>query len=283
MIFLNGKFLPQSEAGIACSDRGLLLSDGLFETMKSFFGKVSFLNAHWRRFQAGAAFLEIPLFYSLDELKEIIFQLLSRNALMDKEAALRLTLTRGVGARGLSLPIQAKPTIMLSAFPLLPPILRSTSVWIANTRRNELSPLSAIKSLSYLDNVLARREAEKNNADEAVLLNTQGNVAEASAANVFIINDRGVVITPRLEDGALPGITRRAVRVICKKTGIRFLEKVVTLKELFAAKEVFLTNALIGIQPVKRINAHRFEGQELDSSITLKIRNFYENCFCRAG
>jgi branched-chain amino acid aminotransferase len=250
VIYWNGKIRPPEAVNIAPGDRGFLLADGLFETMRGYRGRVFCLAQHWNRLKSSADFLEIPLPLSLAELTGIIDELLEKNHLLTQDASLRLTLTRGVGSRGLSPPADPIPSILLTAQPLsaasAPAVAR---ICIVDIRRNELSPLACHKTLSYLENILARQAAVKAGADEAVLLNSRGLIAEASAANIFCVNDQGWLLTPRREDGALPGITRQVVLDLAKHLGIPAAEQSLTPSDLVQAQEIFLTNSLIEIQP----------------------------------
>ncbi|MCW5590096.1 MAG: aminotransferase class IV family protein [Legionellales bacterium] len=218
----------------------------------------------------------------MSEFEQIVAETLIHNGLTAKDASLRLTITRGTGHRGLLPPTDPKPTVMLTAFPFSAHALPPANIFITSIRRNEFSPLCNIKSLSYLDNVLARREAVKNGADEGILLNTKGNVAEASAANIFMVNRDGIVITPRLEDGALPGITRGMIINICKELDIEISESVITQQELLSAKEVFLTNSLIEIQPVKKID-HQLINKGAIGVFTQQIQKAYQNHIKKQG
>jgi branched-chain amino acid aminotransferase len=254
MIYLNGKFLPDNDAKIEPTDRGFLLSDGLFETIRVYEGQPFCLKEHWERLQKGAACLDLPIPLSFSEFEKIVQELLARSNLTDKNASLRLTITRGSGPRGLLPPVEQHPTVMLAAFPLLFHAHDAVSVSVSDIRRNEFSPLANIKSLSYLDNILARKKAVKNGFGEAILLNTTGNIAETTAANVFIVTDQNELVTPRLQDGALPGITRQVVLDLAKELKLSVTERAVSPDDLFSAREVFLTNSIIEIQSVNRIN-----------------------------
>jgi branched-chain amino acid aminotransferase len=273
MIYLNGKFVVPADAKIETNDRGFLLSDGLFETMRSYEGKVFQLKEHFQRLKNGAEFLEIPITFSLSELEGIVAELLQKNGLADKDASLRLTITRGAGPRGLLPPKEPKPTILLAAFLLQAHVAPPVKTHITTIGRNERSPLANIQSLSYLDNILARREAVKNDAEEGILLNSKGNVAEASAANIFMVSQEGVVMTPKLEDGALPGITRQVVIDLCKQLNFPIQEITISPEILLGAKEVFLTNSLTEIQPVISVNRQVFVLKA--GSITEQLQTAY--------
>lgn len=245
MVWLDGRLVPEAEARIAPSDRGLLLGDGLFETLRVADGRPLHLARHLARLRLGAAVLELPVPLDDAGFATAMASLLESRGL--SEASLRLTLTRGGGPRGLLPPAEPAPTLLLTAAPLPPPLPPARVVVARGTRRNEHSPLSRIKSLCCLDNVLARQEAAQRDADDAVLLNTAGRVAEASAANLFLVLD-GVLVTPAVDEGVLPGVRRAAVMAARP-----VIERPVTADELAAAGEIFLTSSL-GVRPVVAID-----------------------------
>ncbi|UAL09715.1 aminotransferase class IV [Caulobacter segnis] len=228
--------------GVPGDDRGLLLGDGLFETMLALDGDLPHLVAHLDRMAAGCVVLGLPF----DRAEA---QRLARAAAPAAgRFAVRLTLTAGSGGRGLDRPAAPAPRLFATAAPSAP-ATTPASLIVATTRRNEGSPASRLKTLSYLDNVLARAEAREAGADEAVMLNNRGEVACAGAANLFWISE-GRLFTPRLDCGALAGITR--ARVLAS----RLVEEVmVGIEALEAADAIFLTNSLIGMRPVSRLGA----------------------------
>lgn len=237
MVFLNGHLLPQDEALVSAADRGFTLGDGLFETIKVRSGRPLRLEAHLARLRAGAALLRLELPSSGDELAAAMTAVLDANGLTD--AVLRLTVSRGPGVRGLLPPNPAHPTILLTAGPL-PPLPGPARVVVAESvRRNPHSPTARCKALSYLDNVLARMEADERGADDALLLNTEGRVAESTIANLFLVTPDGTVITPPIAEGALPGVRRAE---LLEQLDAR--ERPVTLADLRTASEAFLTNAV---------------------------------------
>lgn len=241
VVWLNGRLSAEDEARIAPADRGLLLGDGLFETLRVAGEHPVRLDRHLARLRAGAAVLGLPVPLDDAGLAAAMAALLRRCGLED--ASLRLTLTRGPGPRGLLPPAEPAPTLLITAAPLPPPLPPARVVVARDTRRNEHSPLARIKSLSYLDGVLARQEAARCGADDALLLNTAGRVAEASAANLFLVLD-GVMVTPPVSEGALPGVMRAAVM---EATAV--VERPVTVEDLDRAEEVFLTSSL-GVRSV---------------------------------
>ena len=201
----DGRLQSSSAIRIAPNDRGFTLGDGLFETIRVSDGAVLHGRRHLARLREGAAILGIPVLRDDDTIEAALHQVLAAN--MVGQGSLRLTLTRGPAPRGVAPPASPRPTMLITAAPG-PSTLHPVSLIVAGeTRRNELSPLSRIKSLNYLDSVLARQEALRKGADDAILLNTRGMVAETSAANLIALID-GMLVTPPVEDGALPGIAR---------------------------------------------------------------------------
>ncbi|MDE1148406.1 MAG: aminotransferase class IV [Azospirillaceae bacterium] len=240
LVWLNGTLRPAASAGIAFNDRGFLLGDGLFETLCWRDGAVVRLDAHLARLRDGAAVLGLPL-PPMAELAAALADTAAANDLAD--GALRLTVSAGLGPRGLPRPNPPTPTILVTAAPagaVLPP---ARVVVATVTRRNEHSPLSRVKSLNYLDQILARRQAAAEGADDAVLLNTAGRVAGATAATLFAVLD-GALVTPPLADGVLPG-TRRAA-VMDQLGGV---ERSLLPADLVRATELFLTSSLM-VRPV---------------------------------
>lgn len=245
-ISLNGRIVAAEDARIAPDDRGFTLGDGLFETIAVRRGAPRRLPAHLARLRAGAGVLDLPIPFDDARLAALIGALIDANGLAGKDAALRLTLSRGPGVRGLAPPPAAQPTCVVTSGPL-PPQTPVALIVAAGTRRNEHSPLARIKSLNFLDNILARQEAAAARADDAVLLNTVGRVAEATAANIFLLIDGGLV-TPPVAEGALPGVMRAEVIRLA-----RAAEQPLAPADLARASEAFLSTAL-GIRPVTRID-----------------------------
>ena len=256
MIHLNGRLVPDDEARIDPADRGLLLADGLFETLLARDGRAEELEAHLARLARGADLLGLPL-PDLN-IALAVAETLQANGLTQGRAAVRITLTRGAGPRGLLPPDRPTPTVMVTATPSPEPDRFPARLVLADARRNEHSPLSRLKSLSYLDSVLARREAARLGADEALMLNTAESLASATAANLFLVAG-GDLLTPPLEDGVLDGIVRSRVLTEAHALGLAAREESITLFDLFAAEEAFLTNSLIGLRPVGSFQECDFE------------------------
>lgn len=236
LAWLNGALEPLDQARIDPTDRGFLLGDGLFETLRAERGAPLHASRHLARLRAGAAVLAIPLPWPDDALIDAMAAVLA--GLAHQEAALRLTLTRGLGPRGVLPPEAPRPTCLMTAAPLPPPPLPARVVTASVTCRNEQSPLSRLKTLNYLDSILARQEAASLGADDAILLNTAGRVAEATAGTLFI-SLCGETLTPPVSEGALPGIAR----ALLLESGAA-IERPVTRADLALADSAFIANSL---------------------------------------
>lgn len=249
--YLNGHLCPIEEARIDPRDRGFLLGDGIFETLLAVDGSVQRGPAHLARLFRSAAQLGLPVAFPKIEIMAMMMRLLRENNLLTERAVLRMTLTRGVGARGVAPPTDSAPTFLLTAAPLGSPPQSMRAINSAHIR-NEHSISARIKSLNYIDNILARWDAMQSGADEALMRNSAGNIACASAANIFIVAD-GALYTPSLGDGALPGILRAAVIEAAAARNIVLHEGPVAPAMIATATEIFLTNALIGVCPLIEI------------------------------
>ena len=250
--YLDGKLISLEKARIDPRDRGFLLGDGVFETLLAETGRVRRPGRHFARLRASAGILGIPLTISDPDLLEGMERLLRENQLLQGRAAARITLSRGVAGRGLLPPSTATPTLLISVAETPPPPASMRAV-TASYLRNEKSIGSRIKSLNYLDNIMARREAALRGADEALMPNSRGALACASAANLFVVQD-GVLMTPTLDEGALPGVMRALVLETAAALGIPARETRIMPDSLPHAAEAFLSNALLGLCPLIEID-----------------------------
>jgi branched-chain amino acid aminotransferase len=258
-VWLDGRPLAAADAHIDIADRGFLLADGLFETMLAREGAIEHLDAHLARLAEGAGVLGIPIPFDARVLGQACADVLAANGL-DRlpRASLRLTLTRGPGPRGVLPPKSPMPTVLITAVEASPPPASLAVITAKTVRRDARSPLSRVKSLAYTGNILARIEAEVAGADEALMLNTDGNLAEATGANVFLVED-GAIITPPIPDGPLPGIVRATVIDRAMALGISVREVSVPGDRLRFVTEMFLTSSLIGICPVTELDGRPLE------------------------
>ena len=249
-VFLNGIFLPEVEAVVPLNDRGFLLGDGLFETVCVAGGKPFRFAQHLERLSRGADFLKIKLPFTPKELQQFAAQLIERNAL--PESVLRLTLTRGAGKRGYSIAGADRPTLAMTLQSLPPVNPDEPLMWSLVTSSFRIpagDALASFKTTSKVLNVLARAEAEEKGADEALLLNTNGEVAETAGGNLFWIY-HGKVCTVPTGRGVLPGITRAVVLEVCQSLGLATEKRVIKPEQLRKAEGMFVTQSALGIVPV---------------------------------
>lgn len=256
---------------ISVYDRGFTLGHGIFETILVVNGKIPFLEYHWSRANESAKKLYINLNISFDDFKYQINRLLEINNLMNDIASIRVTITHGEAARGVFPTSPTEPNIIYTASKITAPTNSPLTALVVKTRRNENSISSKVKSISYLDNILAKKEAIDAGYDEAILLNSKGFVSEGSVTNIFIIKNNEIY-TPPLESGALPGITRK----VLLEHNPNIIEKDISLDFLFDADSIFLTNSLMGIKPVVKINELM---KEINPIIEVLSTQLFKNIF----
>ena len=238
-VWLNGDLVDQPM--IPATDRGFALGDGLFETMRLAGGQVRHWPRHLARLHHGAGILALPIPVDDHALAQAVADLAAANQMGD--AVLRLTLTRGSGPRGLLPPEHPTPTLMIAMAPVPPPLGPARVTVSHVTRRNEFSPLCAIKTLNYLDMILARQDAQSRGFDDAIVLNTAGKVAESTVSSLFAVLN-GQLVTPPARDGVLLGVVRS---LVIEHLGAK--EQSLSPDDLTQADELILTNAL-GARPV---------------------------------
>jgi branched-chain amino acid aminotransferase len=256
IIYLDGKFCSERDAKVSVFDHGLLYGDGIFEGIRAYNGRVFKLKEHIDRlfYSAKAILLDVPLSHS--EMMKAVVETCRRNKIRD--GYIRLVVTRGVGTLGLNPNRCKNPSVIVIAgkIQLYPPELYRKGMEIVTvpTVRNLHSALNpAIKSLNYLNNILAKIEANQAGCEEAIMLNAEGFVAECTGDNVFIIKE-GRLSTPPLSAGALYGITRRTVLEMAEEMGMTCDEPNLTRYDLFNADECFLTGTGAEIVPVVKID-----------------------------
>lgn len=255
-MWADGVWIERDAPAAPISDRGFALGDGLFETILATAGALAHAPRHHARLAAGARGLDLPAPPPLDVWEPLALEALHRSDLAAARAAVRVVWTAGRSTRGLARDPQAHGALFISATPAPAPTTPA-SVVVSTIRRNETSPTARWKTLSYLDNVMARREAEATGADEALLLNTAGRVACAAAATVIAVID-GALVTPPVAEGALPGITR--ARLL--EAGCGLVEQPIPIDALARASGIALANALIGVRP-----AMSLDGRPLDPDL----------------
>lgn len=252
VIIFNKKILPSEHPCISHNDRGFTLGHGLFETILVKKNTFPALDYHWKRLEVSAPILGITLPFCREELEHMLHNLVIRNNLQAKIAAARVTITHGESERGILPRLIPKPNFLIAVSPYVMPEERPFSALIVNTRRNEHSPTARVKSISYLDNILARKEALEQQCDEAIMLNTSSKVADGAISTIYMVKNNQIS-TPPIEDGALPGVIRSILLEEYHRL-FQIIEKSITPGELLLADEVFLTNALMGVKSIGKIN-----------------------------
>lgn len=278
-VYINGQYFAASQATVSVFDHGLLYGDGIFEGIRSYVGRVFKLDEHVDRLYQGAKaiWLEIPL--TVEQMKRAVIETLERNGLHD--AYVRLIVTRGKGDLGLDpRKCEAGPTIIIIAdqVQLYPPEVYSQGLELITvaTRRNLPAALNpAIKSLNYLNNILAKIEVVQANCWEGLMLAQDGNVAEATGDNVFIYRS-GSLITPPLHVGILEGITRQTVIELSRQMGIPVKEELFSQFHVYTANECFLTGTAAEIAPVVKVDG-RMVGDGRPGALTRRLME----AFCR--
>jgi len=275
-IFIDGKYYDERDAKISVFDHGLLYGDGIFEGIRAYHGRVFKLREHIDRlfYSAKAILLDIPM--SPAQIMRAVLESCRKNKIRD--GYIRLVVTRGVGTLGLNPKSCKRPSVIIIAdkIQLYPPALyrRGLDIITVPTARNLHSALNpAIKSLNYLNNILAKIEANNGGCEEAVMLNAEGFVAECTGDNVFIVKN-GELATPPLSAGALYGITRQTVIELAEEAGLKVSEPNLTRYDLFCADECFLTGTGAEIVPVVRIDG-RVIGSGKPGPITRQLEDEY--------
>ncbi len=271
-IYIDGKFYSEANAKISVFDHGLLYGDGIFEGIRFYNGRVFRLEEHLHRLwdSAHSICLEIPM--TMRNMTEAVLETIRQNHLRD--GYIRLLVTRGIGNLGLN-PTQCKsPSVIIIAATIAlyheDFYKKGLTIVTCATRRSNPAALNpAVKSLNYLNNVMARVEANLAGADEALMLNDAGNVAECTADNVFIVK-HGQIFTPPVASGALRGITRSVVFEIAAELGVKVRETDITRHDVFVADECFLTGTAAEIVPVVKADG-RSIGNGKPGPVTARI------------
>lgn len=258
-IYLDGKFVEEAEAKISVFDHGLLYGDGIFEGIRLYQGNVFRLEEHLERlwYSAKAILLDIPI--SRREMADAVCESCRQNGLQD--GYIRLLVTRGVGDLGLSPWLCPHPSVVIIAdkIALYPPEHYTTGLSIVTVPTRRMSPAAlppSIKSLNYLNNILAKLEAREAGALEAIMLNEQGFVAECTGDNLFIVH-KGRVYTPAAQQGALKGITRETIMEVVGGLGLPMEEHDLTRYDVWNADECFLTGTGAEVIPVVKLDGRQ--------------------------
>ncbi len=277
-IYINGQIVPQEDAKISVFDHGLLYGDGVFEGIRAYNGKIFTLDEHLDRIYDSATAISLKIPITKAEMAEAIKQTMKANNLTD--SYIRLVVTRGVGKLGLDPNKCATPQIIIIAdtIELYSKALyeRGLDIVTVTTIRNHFSALDPkIKSLNYLNNILAKIESIQAGAGEALMLNKDGYVAECAGDNIFIFKDN-ILRTPPSSAGILVGITRNVVMKLATEMGVQVREELMTRYDLYIAEECFLTGTAAEIIPVVKIDG-RIIGTGKPGKITLDLLKRYRD------
>jgi len=272
VVYLDGKYVDSSDAKVSVFDHGLLYGDGIFEGIRIYGGNVFRLDEHLERLELSARAIMLDLPLTRTQLAEAVCETCRRNKLAD--GYIRLVITRGVGDLGLAPWSCSKPTtfVIASKISLYPQEYYDNGLSIVTVPTRRIAPDAlppTVKSLNYLNNILAKIEARQAGALEAIMLNAQGYVAECTADNIFVVH-KGEIITPAASAGALKGITRATIFDIAKDLGIPMREADLTRYDVWCADECFLTGTGAEVIPVVKLDS-RIIGTGKPGPVTARV------------
>ena len=277
-IWLNGSLVDESNAKISVFDHGLLYGDGVFEGIRVYSSKVFELDAHLKRLYESAKVLRLKIDMTPQQLAEATIQTVKANNVVN--GYIRLIVTRGIGSLGINPFNCEKPQIIIIAdsIQLYPEELCETGIKViaaCTIRNHPLAIPPQVKSLNYLNNILAKIEALDAGVPEAIMFNHEGFVAEASGDNVFIVKN-SVICAPPIQAGSLDGITRAIVMRLAKREGIEVVEKNLTRFDLYVADELFLTGTAAEVIGVIEIDGRQISGGRPGEVTLLLRRKFFD-------
>ncbi len=278
-IYLNDCFVRKEDARVSVFDHGFLYGDGVYETLRAYQGRIFLWERHVARLRRSCELIGLELPMQDEAWISIIAELLVRNGLQD--AGLRVTVSRGEGELGIDPNLCPNPTIVVMAKPVVTytdkQLEQGKILHLSSVRRNpELAQSPQIKALSFLNNILAKQEAVRVGADDALMLNMEGYLAECTTSNIFFVKNKQLY-TPAVDCGILKGITREVIMELANERGVSVEEGQYTMEQLLQADECFMTNTGIEIMPVSRIGDSQI-GQGRRGPLTGELRKvFTEN------
>ncbi len=254
-VYLNDRFVQKEHARVSVFDHGFLYGDGVYETLRVYQGRILLWERHLARLHRSCELIGLNLPIPDDAWLPILGELLARNTLQN--AGLRVTISRGEGELGIDPRLCVRPTVVVMAKPVMEYMdqqrEQGMTLHLASIRRNpELAQSPQIKAISFLNNILAKQEAVRVGADDALMLNMESELAECTTSNIFFVKEQRLH-TPAVECGILKGITRDVVMEFAEEQGVRVEEGRYTIEQLFQADECFLTNTGIEIMAVSKI------------------------------
>ena len=270
-VWFNGEVQRAADVRISPFDRGFLVGEGVFETMAAHAGKVFAFDRHMRRLERGCELLTIAV-PDMDALSRGVTAVLEANDLTKVKARVRITVSGGAAPLGAHFE-SATPTIIIAASPCTIPDGPAKLVSVPFTR-NERGAMVGVKTCSYAENLVALEVARNHGADDAILCDSNGSVAEGAISNLFTV-EHSVVVTPSLASGCLPGVTREIVLELCADLGIEAREQGISKDRFAAADEVFITSSIRGVQAVGEV-----DGRSLDlhtESVTARLAEAYRS------
>ena len=277
-IYINGKLFLSSRAKIPVSDRGFAFGDGVFETLRSYRGNIFMFSRHMDRLFSSLRALRFNYDFDKEHIREAVEKTLKKNILLKSDAYIKIMVTRGEHRGDFSFSGKYNPSLIIIAKKLqVPsPIIYSRGVNIISStiRRTSIgNPAYKHKLMNYFENLYAKNEAISKDAYEAFFLTADKLVLEGSVTNIFIVRNR-TVYTPSLSQNILPGVTRSTVLGLCVENDIKVREKKLHYRDLIDTPEVFLTNSVIEILPVKKVDIHNVRGPA-PGDITSRLINLY--------
>ncbi len=259
-VYLNGRLVPAKDAVVSVFDHGFLYGDGIYETMRVYDGVTFMLDEHLMRLYRSASLIGLTIPLDTNSLKRSVYETLIANSL--RNAVVRLTISRGYGPIGLDPDLCPKPTIVIVTQEMkeYPKSFyeKGINLIVPETKRNFKGAINPqIKSLNFLNNILAKIEAKRRGADDVIMMNVYEKITEGTICNVFFFRD-GILYTPSPECGILDGITRGVVINIARRDGISVNEGEFTKEDLHSAEEVFVTSSTLEVMPVSTIDNQKY-------------------------
>ncbi|MFC1856084.1 aminotransferase class IV [Thermodesulfobacteriota bacterium] len=269
---LNGKLIKGSNACISPFDRGFMYGDGIFDTLFVRNGQLFLFDEHITRLLDNLSTISITHPYTIDMIRKMITELIDKNNLTETDAYVRTTITRGINA-GQMFYKPTEPTLIILAGAVKETSIEQrengVSCTISKIVRLSENPLSNIKSLNFLWSIYGMKQAAEESKDDCIFINDKGNITECSTSNIFIVKD-GVVSTPYVNSGILPGVTRDYMIDLLKKNAIPTDERAISKEEMLNADELFLTSSVKGVTPVRSIGDLSF-----NNSFVKRVQDIY--------
>lgn len=276
MIYMNNRLVPKGKAVVSVFDHGFLYGDGVYETLRVYNGVAFKIDEHMERLICSASMIGLTIPLTPEKIKEAVYKTVRANK--HRDAVVRITVSRGPGPLGLDPSLCPVPTFVIIAneFKPYPRAYYQKGIRIAvvNIRRNFHKALDPqIKSLNFLNNILAKQEAKEMGALEAIMLNYRGDITEGTVSNIFFIKDN-ILCTPSLRTGILNGITRSGILEIARGLGLEIKEGHFKPDDIFSAREVFISNTTMEVMPVSYVNDTKIS--DAPGSITRELRGAHK-------